>query len=180
MVGAEMIANATRDYILASQTAKLAAVEARYTDPALDLRDFVAVRISDPDRESETDYPLLFIMPDSANLEWHMGHSVMTGTYRFELAVLVWAGVAPGSDDSQAETVKRLSMRYLQAVVEMLSEMHDHSASTYHVGGSAVHWGSDGNAIEAHYQPVYVNRNGGEWLGDARLIVGVEHTEAAT
>lgn len=180
MVGAEAIADATRAYIVANQTAKLAAVAARYTDPALEMADFAAVRISDPDRESEADYPVLFIMPTEAELDWHAGHTVITGRYRFEIAVLVWGGVEPGSADSQAETVKRLSMRYLQAVVEMLSEMHSHSSSTYHVGGAPVHWGSDERPIQAYYQPVYISRAGNEWLGDARLIVGVDHTEGAT
>lgn len=178
-VGPEAIADATSAYIAANMTTKLAAVSARYTATPLTMADFAAIRISDPDRESEADFPVLFIMPDQAELEWHAGHTSLTGRYRFEFAVLVWAGVAPGSTDSQAEAVKRLSMRYLLAVLEMLRDMHTHTDSTYYAGGAPIHWGSDEQAIQTYYKPVYVNRNGHEWLGDARLIIGVDHTEAA-
>lgn len=175
--GAETIADAVVAYIgdTATQTAKLASVNARFTT-TLTLPNFQAIRISDPDSENESAFPVLYIMPDNAELEYGAGHTSLAGRYRFEFAVLTWA--APTSDATAAEAVKRQSMRYILAVLEMLNDMHSHSVQTYWANGAPLHWGSDGQPPRLYYQPVYTNRTG-EYLGDARLIIGLEHTEAA-
>ena len=171
---AETIADATAAYIAASQTAKLADVQARFTTIPITLGDFAAVRFSDPFIPREPEYPILYIAPDTTEIEYGAGHTALDGVHVFEFAVLVRH--AGDITTRPAEMVKRASARYILAVLEMLNDMHTHSSSTYYANGAPVHWGSNDIAPRIYYQPTY-SRQSGEYIGDARLIIGCSHTE---
>jgi hypothetical protein len=174
LLGAEAIADTTIAYIQAKAAAKLTDVAARPWSVALTLEPFKAIRLSEPDRESEQDFPVLYVMPDSTDIEPMKGNAALDGNYRFEFAVLAYD--SGRSDRSSAETAKRLAMRYILAVFEMLQEMHDRSDPTYHVAGEPLDWGTGGIAPRFIYGLTYASSDG-EYLADARLVIGVQQLE---
>lgn len=173
MYGIETVIDKTIAYIEASQTAKLAEVLARYTSAPTSLPDFAAIRFAEPDLDFETRFPVLNIIPDETSLDFAMGLDSADTVHRVEFAVFVWA--TADANVSAAEMVRRGTTRYLAALLEMLLAMHDHSASTYHVNGQPIHWGSGGEAPRLSYRQTYVRGN--EYLADARLIIMAELTE---
>lgn len=165
----EGICDATKAYILSAQAAKMTAVAARFTNPTLAMPVFTDVRLSLP-RMGESDFPLLFMVPDQSVVGRAKGGQASITKHRIEFAVLAYH--AGADDTTPAESVERLAMRYGLAVLEMLYDMHDHSASTYHVSGNPVHWG----AGTIYYRSSYTSASG-EYLGDARVLIECEHRE---
>jgi hypothetical protein len=176
-LGPEAIIDKTKAYILASQTAKLASITARFTTmPITTLPDFAVIRAADPDHSLEAVFPALFISPDTTEFDGAMGWGTADSRSTFIFTVMPWG--LPTTDLSNAEVVRRLSMRYVLAVLEMLLDMHSHTTSTYHVGGGPIHWATGDKAPLVYYSPIYTRGDGAEYLGDARLIISCEHTEA--
>lgn len=174
--GPEGVIDATKAYIEAAQTAKLTSIAARFTTDVgvTTLPDFQVIRVSDPDYALEAVFPALFITPDVAAFDLAMGAGTVDITTAVIFTVMPWG--LPTSTLSNAEVVQRLSMRYVLAVLEMLLDMHSHTTSTYHVNGAPLHWATGDRAPEIMYPRVYTRDN--QYLGEARLRILVEHTEA--
>lgn len=166
----ELIADAVIAYIEANQAAKMTGVAAAYTANPLDMPVFAAVRLLEPYREAEPDFPVLYVMPVEDEQEPGDG-GIERGfwtTHRFEFAALVaFYGAA---DMSPNEGARRLGMRYLGALEEMLAESFDPATRPYE-------WGV-GDAPRRAYGPIYTNQ-AGEWLHDCRLIISCRAKEAA-
>lgn len=166
----EGICDATIAYITAAQTAKFTDVAARFTALPMDMPDFHAIRLSLPNRERESDFPVLYLIPDQSVVGRAKGGTATAAKHRIEFAILAYH--AGADDTTPTESVERLAMRYGMAVLEMLYDMHDHSVSTYHVGGNPIHWG----AGTIYYRSTYTSASG-EYLGDARVVIECEHRE---
>jgi len=173
---AEAVADKTMAYLRANSDEKVADVSRRF-EAEVDLPTFAKYSIADPEFLGLTlnDLPAVFVMPNDSDLEFTFGDGAAISTHRFQIAVIAF-GLAENGE-AAAETAKRASMRYLLAVVEMLREMHSHSDTTYHVNGGTIHWGSDEQPWRLLY-PIMRSLGSGEYVADARLEVGVEHTEA--
>lgn len=119
----EGIADAVIAYIEANQAAKLTAVEARYTTP-VGLTDFT-VRMGDVDQEREPEdaFPLLYVSPTRTRLVPSLGglERACQAEHGFTFAAIVWRPTEQATE-MPAETMKRATMRYAVALVEMLIE----------------------------------------------------------
>lgn len=173
---AEGLADQAIAYFQANAATKIAAVNARH-DTEVELPTFARYSIADPEFVGLTlnDLPAVFAMPNDSDLEYTLGNGALQATHHFQFAVIAFAN--QGHDETAAEQAKRASMRYLQAVFEMLVEMHSHSDQTYWVHGAPIHWGSDEQPWKMLY-PIMRSLGSGEYVADARLEVGAEHTEA--
>lgn len=167
----ELIADAAIAYVNANMAAKFAAVQAVYTANPIDMPVFAKVRLSDPYREAEPSFPVLYVMPQEDEQEPGDGgiERGFWSTHRFEFAVLAQY-VSTQVDVSFSEGAQRLGMRYLGALEEMLAESFDPTARPYE-------WGV-GDAPRRVYGPIYTSGSG-EWLHDCRLMISCRAREAA-
>ena len=161
----EPVADAVIAYLKAGQDAKLAVVEARYVARPMRLRPFAAVRLSDPDREHEPEYPVLYVVPIEERLKAGAGGigKGMINSQRYAFVVL--AHNAGTADESPAESVKRACARYMVAILEMLAAHTDYE------------WGTGAPAL-VQYR-TWRDTTTGEYLGMAALEIGIQRVEAA-
>lgn len=159
MLGAEAIADAAVAYFNAYAATKLAAIAARSW--AVDIGAMsapVVIRVNDPFRANEADYPVWYVMPEETGMPTSKGGIRVQGEHRFVFAALVQhaGSLAPGHDGSDARTPSemagRLAMRHALAIYELLTDMSDVAvSSTYYANGSRVMWGTTGEPFRARY-----------------------------
>jgi hypothetical protein len=162
---AEAVADNVMAYIASAQTAKVAAVAARYSAPSLTMPVFVEVRHSDPDQEREPQFPVLYVVPESSTMDPGPG-GFRRGSivdHRFLFFVMV---AHPGTaSETPAETVARLTKRYVVAVLEMLAEYYNGTTRPEE-------WGTGGAGISVSYDPIARTAGGAEYLGSATISIG--------
>lgn len=159
MLGAEAIADAAVAYFGAFAQTKLTEIHARSW--AVDIGVMpppVVVRVNDPFRAHEADYPVWYVMPEESSLPASKGGVRVQGGHRFVFAALVQhaGSVAPGHDGSDARTPSemagRLAMRHALAIYELLTDMSDVAvSSTYYANGARVMWATTGEPFRARY-----------------------------
>lgn len=154
-------------YIAANQTAKLADVASRseYAAKPVTLRDFQALRLSDPDRESVAAFPVLFMVPDGIGLD--PGPAGLRrgwiGTASIRAYIIV---VHPGSSSTTpAEMVARSIEMYTVAVLELLCESWNGTTRPYEFG--------TGIPTTVDYGAIGFNRSDNEYLGTGLINIGV-------
>jgi len=169
---AEAVADNVMAYIGTAQVAKLADVVARYAAPALPMPAFVAVRHSDPDQEREPEFPVLYVVPTDSALEPGPGgfRRGVIVDHRFAFFVVVsYPGTA---SETPAESVARLTKRYVVAVLEMLAEYWNGTTRTEE-------WGTGEGGIRVSYDPIARVSSGAEYLGSATIEIGCQVHEGA-
>ena len=169
---AEAVVDGTLAYIASAQAAKLALVEARYTTIPCPMPSFVSMLPHEPAEHPVAldRFPALYMMATDVEarasaMGWARGY---VGHQRYEFAVL--ARTSETRDQTAAEMTRRLAMRYIVALAEMLAAAYDATARPWE-------WGT-GEPPRIYYAPLYTTGSG-EYLGDARLIIGCTVREVA-
>lgn len=168
---AEAVADNAITYIESAQAAKLAAVAARYTGTVLTMPSFVATRQSDPDQEREPQFPVLYVVPESATMETGPGAWRRGGWVDHRFLFFVFAMHYGANSETPAETCARLTKRYVVALLEMLAEYWNGTTRTEE-------WGTGGE-IRVSYDPIARVASGSEYLGSATIEIGCRVHEGA-
>lgn len=184
LMGSEAIGDAAIAYFNAFAAAKLTAIAARswaVSMPALATPK--VVRMTDPFRAHEPDFPVWYVMPDGTDLPTFKGGTKVSGAHRFVFAALVHhpGALDPGHDGDDARTPSemagRLAMRHALAIAELLMDMSDAGVSpTYYANGSRVMWGTNGAPIRMRYLRFDPSEKG-EGLGLAGVEAGATLAE---
>lgn len=176
LMGAEAIADAAVAYFNAYAQTKLTAIAARDWANDIDLVAPNVIRVNDPFRAVEYDFPVWYVMPEETALPTTKGGGRVLGEHRFVFAALVQhsGSLAPGHDGSDARTPSemagRLAMRHALAIYELLMDMSDAGvSSTYYANGSRVIWGTTGEPVRMQYL-----RFDPSDKGDGLALAGVE------
>jgi hypothetical protein len=158
LMGAEAIADAAVAYFNAYAAAKVAAVAARSWAVTLTMEAPKAIRVDDPFRAKEYDYPVWYVMPEDTGLPTAKGGDAVLGNHRFVFAALVHhpgavaARHSGGDTSTPSELAGRLAMRHALTIYELLMDMSDIAvSSTYYANGQRVKWGTGGQPIRARY-----------------------------
>ena len=165
---AETVAQSMVDYIETAQTAKLTAVDARYSSD-LDLED-MTVRFGDvyQRREPLDVYPILYVSPTRTRIEPTIGGLGQSAIVEHSFSYVVLTHEADGDGELVTERLKRRLMRYMVAVLELLIESHNGTTRPWE-------WGT-GAATEIQYR-AYPGENA--YLGLAALQITTEIGEVA-
>lgn len=175
LMGAEAIADAAVAYLGEFAPAKLDEIAARGWVHSIDLDPPVVIRVDDPFRATEADFPVWFVMPEDAELPTSKGGDKVMGAHRFVFAALVHhpGALAPGHDGSDARTPSemagRLAMRHALAIYELLTEMSLTTDSDYYANGQRVKWGTAGSPIRMQFLRFDPSEK-----GDGLALAGVE------
>lgn len=168
----EGIADAVLGYIRDPdvQSAKLAEIAAAHDDEPLEMRPFHAVRFQTAIIGPEADFPLLFCEPLDDDIEPGVGgiERGFMGTYRFGFTVVAYA--TQQRSWSAAETAQRLTLRYLNAVTEMLAESYDPTLRPFE-------W-AVGDRPRRRYD-IARPRGNNEYIQAAQLVIACRAKEAA-
>lgn len=165
-LGIEEVLDPTIAYIIANSAAKLQEMEGRSWTTELDLPNFVAVRLSDPQLEREPAFPVLYAVPIDEAPVVGAGAGVQPLAAKF---TVVWVAIAyqpPSSEVTAAELAKRAAIRYIICVRELLRELHSHPTTPYH-------W----TLGRPRFGRTYTS-DAGEFLSDAQLEATIEHKGA--
>lgn len=181
----EGIADATLKYFRDFQKDKIEDVAGRSWSVALEMGPLKAIRYSEPGREIEPDFPIVYMIPEESDgQQLAKGGSAGAWAHQFEFVVIAHhAGL--GTDDldrpgagkvSPTEAVKRLAGRYAIAVFEMLKDMGAVDiADTYKANGERLRWGAP-----RFIHGITYAAQSGEMLADVRILIGLEHYETRT
>lgn len=176
MMGAEAIGDAAIAYFNAFASTKLTAVGARSWSVPITLETPKVVRMTDPFRAIEPDFPVWYVMPEDAEIPAFKGGSRVQGQHRFVFAALVQhpGALSPDHDGSDARTptemAGRAAMRHALAIAELLMDMSDAGvSSTYYANGARVMWATNGAPIRIQYL-----RFDPSDKGDGLALAGVE------
>ena len=166
---AEGIAQAMVDYIASAQTAKIAAVDARFAT-VLGLRDFT-VRLGPLYQRAEAldVYPLLYVWPQRIRIEPHNAGLGSAAEMFHTFNYVVVAHQPDAGGETPTETLARALMRYMTAILEMVIESRNGTTRPWE-------WGT-GDAPEVQYQYMPAERT---YFGVAGLRIGCQIGEAAT
>ena len=170
----EDVVDSAITYIEANETAMWAAVEARYTTNALTMADFAAIRMSDPDREHEPEYPVLYVVPTQAEFEFGAGGMSRGFVAEHRVVFVIVAHHAGDNDETPAETLSRLLKRYTVGLMELLGGHCSTAVTGYR---SNVEWAT-GRTPRIQYR-TFRNASTGEYIGTAELEIGVTMSEGA-
>lgn len=175
LLGPEAIADATIAYFNAFAAAKLTAIGARSYAVDMDIDPPKVIRLFDPFRAHEPDFPVWYVMPESTDMPTFKGGAAVSGQHRFVFAALVHHPGALDPDHTNAtqtpgEMAGRLAMRHALAIMELLMDMSDATvSSTYYANGERVQWATAGAPLRARY-----HRFDPSEKGEAFAIAGVE------
>lgn len=164
----EGMAQAVADYIEASQVAKLAAVDARYST-VIGL-EAMTVRLGDvyQRREPLDVYPLLYVAPQRVVLE-PVNAGLLRGAEAVSYFAFIVVAYVPDVDSgTPTERLKRQLMRYCVAVLEMLVESQNGTTRPWE-------WGT-GGPTEVQFRS-YPSDNA--YIGLAAIQVPVQTVEVA-
>lgn len=167
----EAAADAALTYIDTNSAAKLTTVAARYGD-GITLPAFKATRMSDPYLEAEPEFPVLYAMPErdvpdpapNGLAKGFLLQSDVVFIVVYELSV-----DQTGNGTTEAETLRRMGVRYAVAVMEMLAES---------IASTGVHWGT-GRKPEIYYGVTFTNRQRATLLSDVQIRIGAMRRETS-
>lgn len=176
LMGAEAIGDAAIAYFNAFAAAKLEAVAARGWAVPITLSRPKVIRMTDPFRAIEPDFPVWYVMPEDSGLGTPKGGAKVQGEHRFVFAALVHhpGALSPthtgGDARTPTEMAGRAAMRHALAIVELLMDMSDAAVSSdYYANGARVMWATTGTPIRAQYL-----RFDPSDKGDGLALAGVE------
>ncbi len=176
LMGAEAVGDAAIAYFNAFCAAKLAAVGARSWAVPITLSAPRVIRMTDPFRAVEPEFPVWYVMPEGAEMPTFKGGARVQGQHRFVFAALVHhpGALSPTHDGSDARTPSemagRAAMRHALAIAELLMDMSDTAvSSTYYANGHRVMWATDGRPIRMQYLRFDPSEK-----GDGLALAGVE------
>ena len=159
---AEATAEAAITYIEANGAAKLTSVAARYSD-GIPLPAIAALRLSDPWLGAESEFPVVYFVPEeSRRVPSAMGmKQVGLWAHRFLVAIVAELSIDQGRAITSAETIRRMMMRYVVAILEMLAEGYASMGHEWGVGGPT----------EVYYDATITDKERNAYLGDARIVI---------
>lgn len=185
LMGPEAVGDAAIAYFNAFAAAKLAAVQARGWAVPITLTAPRVIRMYDPFRAIEPEFPVWYVMPEGSDMPTFKGGARVQGQHRFVFAALVHhpGALDPDHDGDDARTpgemAGRVAMRHALAIMELLMDMSDAGvSSTYYANGSRVMWATAGSPLRAQYHRFDPSEKG-EGLAISGVQAGATLAEVA-